>query len=131
MMTQQQPQAAQLAPGNPIGYAPIYGPPPLATEAPGVTPPTTQKRKEAPLPVVICAAVFSGTLFALAAWGWAFELYGGADINALQRQVEAANITAMNAEQNAANAEANAQQWQQHAAQQQQTLEQIRELICR
>lgn len=131
MIQQQQLPPSTIAPGNPIGYAPIYGPPPLAPDAPALPAPTPGNASVPSLALTVGAALVSGTLFALAAWGWAFELYGGADINALQRQVEAANTTAINAEQNAATAAANAQEWQAHSQAQGQTLDGVRALVCK
>ena len=132
MMQKQQLQTpVTTAPGQPIGYAPIYGatPPPLATDAP-TTPPQT-KTSDRFLNGLIIGGLIGSSIFALSTWGLLDNLYAGADIRGLQRQADAANTTAEQAEQRAANAESNAQQWQQHAAAQGQTIDGVKELVCR
>ncbi|NJN30181.1 MAG: hypothetical protein HC824_06875 [Synechococcales cyanobacterium RM1_1_8] len=130
-MIQQPLPPSTMAPGNPIGYAPIYGPPAQAMDAPTTPLPTPGKGSAPSLALTVAVALASGTLFALTAWGWAFERYGGADINALQRQVEAANATAINAEQKAALAAASLQDWQAHSQAQGQTIDGVRALVCK
>ena len=132
MMQQQQ---VTQAPGQPIGYAPIYGAthPPLATEAPGATPPPTQSNAQGKRWVdgLIIGGLIGGSIFALSTWGILDGLYSGADIRGLQRQANAANATAEKAEQRAANAEALAQDWEQYASTQDQTIDGVKELICK
>ena len=129
MMQQQQ---TTIAPGNPIGYAPIYGPPPLAQDA-GATPPPPPGNAQGSRWVdgFLVGGLAFGLLFALTTWGVLDGLYSGADFRALQRAANAANATAQAAEQRAINAEATAQQWQQRAGQQQNTIEDVRALVCR
>ena len=130
MIQQQAPPA--IAPGNPIGYAPIYGatPPPLigGSEA---TPPKTVPHGSRWIDGLILGGLVGGAIFALTTWGVLDNLYSGADIRALQRRAEAANATAKAVEQRAQNAEAQAQQWQQHSQAQGQTIKGVRELVCR
>ena len=119
-----------IAPGNPIGYAPIYGPPPLAQDA-GTPPPTKGNMGARWIDGLLLGGLVGGAIFALTTWGILDNLYSGADIRALQRAAEAANATAQTVEQRAANAEANAQEWQQHSQTQGQTIDGVRELVCR
>lgn len=127
-MIQQAPPT--IAPGNPIGYAPIYGPPPLAQDA-GTPPPTQGNVGTRWIDGLLLGGLVGGAIFALTTWGILDNLYSGADIRALQRAAEAANATAQTVEQRAANAEANAQEWQQHSQAQGQTIDGVRELVCR
>ena len=128
MIQQQAPPT--LAPGNPIGYAPIYGPPPLAQDA-GTPPPPSGNVGTRWVDGLLLGVLVGGAIFALTTWGILDNLYSGADIRALQRAAEAANATAQAVEQRAANAEANAQEWQQHSQAQGQTIDGVRELVCR
>ena len=135
MMQQQQPPTATLAPGNPIGYAPIYGPSPTAPDVPGGPQLSTNGQGNATggrwIDGLILGGLVGGTVFALSTWGILDGLYSGADIRGLQRAANAANATAQAVEQRAANAEANAQQWQVHSQTQEQTIEDVRALVCR
>lgn len=120
------------APGNPIGYAPIYGPPnapPLTSAAPAPMPPkaTGQRWIDG---LLIGAGVGAG-IACLFTWGVVDQLYAGADIRALERRANAANATAEAAEQRAANAATNAQQWEQFSAAQGQTIDGVRALVCK
>jgi hypothetical protein len=128
MIQQQAPPT--IAPGNPIGYAPIYGPPPLAADAlPGSPAPADVqgKRWVDGLLIGLGAGAAVACLFT---WGLVDQLYSGADIRAMERAATVANATAEAAEQNAANAEANAQQWEQFSAAQGQTIDGVRALVC-
>lgn len=125
-----QPTQATMAPGNPIGYAPIYGPPPLATDAP--TPaPTPVNAGHRWVDGLLIGLGAGAALACLVTWGVVDQLYSGADIRAMERAANAANASAEAAEQNAANAQANAQQWEQFSAAQGQTIDGVRELVCR
>lgn len=129
-MMQHQQQAPPIAPGNPIGYAPIYGASPLSPE-PSATPLPTQ---DAPgkrwIDGLLMGGLVAGAVAALTTWAVLDSLYAGSDIRGLQRAANAANVTAQSVEQRAANAEANAQQWQAHSQMQDQTLEGVRALVC-
>ena len=135
MMTQQPPVTATQAPGNPIGYAPIYGttPPPLVADGSGDPhQPTPSKATGGRwIDGLVLGSLVGGAAFALVTWGVVDGLYSGQDIRGLQRAANAANATAEAVEQRAANAEANAQQWQVHSQTQTQTIEDVRALVCR
>jgi hypothetical protein len=128
-MSQQQ-APPTLAPGNPIGYAPIYGPPPLAQDTGTLAPPSGNVGTRW-IDGLLLGGLVGGAIFALTTWGILDNLYSGADIRALERAAEAANATAQAVEQRAANAEANAQEWRQHSQVQGQTIDGVRELVCR
>ena len=134
MNTQQLTQAPMTSiPGQPIGYAPVYGATPPVSPAMTPTPQPTQGNagQRRWIDGVITGGLVCGAIFSLVTWAVVDGLYSGQDIRALERNATNANATAVAVEQRALNAEANAQQWQQHAAQQQQTLAQVQELICR
>jgi hypothetical protein len=67
----------------------------------------------------------------LLTWGVLDRLYSGADIRALQREVERSERSAVVAEQRAVLAEQSAQQWEQYSGAQGQTIEGVKELVCR
>jgi hypothetical protein len=125
-------QPPTLAPGNPIGYAPIYGPPPQALEASETLPPAptnaTGKRWIDGLLIGMGAGAAVACLFT---WGIVDQLYSGSDIRAMERAASAANASAEAAEQRAANAAANAQQWEQFSSAQGQTIDGVRALVCK
>lgn len=134
MMQQQQTPPATLAPGNPIGYAPIYSatPPPLASDVSG-TPPVTQGNatEKRWIDGFLIGGLVFGLGLSLVSWGVLDNLYAGADIRSLERRAVAANATAEAVEQRASNAEAKAQEWQVHSQAQGQTLDGVRALVCR
>lgn len=125
----------QLAdnPGPPIGYAPIY--------APSSVPPLAQG-DSAPVPVASAGAsrlergawaVAFGvaSVACLLTWGVLDRVYSGADIRAMEREVERSERSAVVAEQRAVLAERSAQQWEQYSGAQGQTIEGVRGLVCR
>ena len=129
MMQQQQ---TTIAPGNPIGYAPIYGatPPPLAADSGTPLPTPGNAHGSRWVDGLIWGGLIGGVFFALSTWGVLDGIYSGADIRGLERAANAANATAQAAEQRAINAEATAHEWQKRAGQQQQTIEDVRALVC-
>jgi hypothetical protein len=125
-------QQLTQAPGEPIGYAPIYAPaaPPLAS-AP--LPPPTQGNagESSAAKLVMGASLAAAGIACLFTWGVVDQLYAGADIRAMERAATTANATAEAAEQRAASAAANAQQWEQFSTAQGQTIDGVRALVCK
>ena len=132
MIQQQQLPPSTIAPGNPIGYAPIYGPPPQTAEGQGTPAPTLGnaggKRWVDGLLIGLGAGAAVACLFT---WGLVDQLYSGSDIRAMERAAIAANASAEAAEQRAANATTNAQQWEQFSTAQGQTIDGVRALVCK
>ena len=120
------------APGSPIGYAPIYAPsvPPLAQD--GSAPVPVGSTGASRLERGAWAVAFGvASVACLLTWGLVDQLYSGADIRALQREVERSERSAVVAEQRAVLAEQSAQQWEQYSGAQGQTIEGVKKLVCR
>ena len=132
MIQQQQLPPSTIAPGNPIGYAPIYGPPPQIPEALATpAPPPGNATGKRWIDGLLLGGLVGGTVFTLLAWGVLDSFYSGADIRAMERAATTANASAEAAEQRAANATTNAQQWEQFSAAQGQTIDGVRALVCK
>lgn len=118
------------APGNPIGYAPIYGAvPPLAQDIPS---PTVESVGGASALERRAWVVAFGvaTAFCLGAWGVLDGLYSGVDIRAMQREAQRSEQSAVAAEQRATDATAAAEQWRFYAGTQEETIGGVRGLVC-
>jgi len=126
---------AAMAPGEPIGYAPVYGAAPLPATPATATPPATQQTPQSNaagkrwLDGFWIGGLVLGLGLNLVIWGVMDSLYAGKDIRALERRAVAANAEVNVVEQRAANAEANAQEWQQHSQAQREAIKAAREVL--